>query len=145
VTAAAGADRWPAQLRWSSRSEWEASRRTAYGDDIDEIMSAVSTDPADYASAAELDRAGAELRSVGRDLGAELRQPNAAALSVFSLHWHRARRKASIATIWRLLDRLTAEDRAVVDHAKKVKADRAMANRAADELAAGSRGLLRLL
>lgn len=128
---------------WPDRETWAQHHRTVYADDVDKATETVSSDPADYATKAEILQASAELGEHWRTLGRELREANAAASAVFSLHNHRARRRASIAAIFRLRDALSDDDRAIVEHAEAVKHHRQLVNAAADQLV-GAEGAARL-
>lgn len=119
---------------WPDRATWAQRHRTIYADDLDKVTETVSSDPADYATKAEILQASAELGEHWRSLGRELRDANAAARAVFPMHDHRARRRASIAAILRLRDALSDSDRAIVEHAEAVRHHRQLVNAAADQL-----------
>jgi hypothetical protein len=125
---------------WPNRETWAQQRRTTYADDVDKVVEMVSSDPADYATRAEILQASAELGEHWRSLGRELRVANAAACVVFPMHNHRARRRASIVAILRLRDLLSDSDRAIVEHAEAVKHHRQLVNAAADQLAGAEHG-----
>ena len=120
---------------WTQRDEWAEQRRTPYADDVDQVVEAVSARVADYATPAEITQAYAELRDHWRTLGSDLRAANAAALEVFPLHGHRARRRDSLSVIWKLRDALSDADRAVVERAERTKDCRSLTNQAAGQLA----------
>lgn len=107
------------------RDTWAEQRRTAFADDLDQVVEAVSNATADYATADEITQADIELGEHWRALGRDLRAANGAAVSVFPLHGHRARRRASLAAIWRLRDSLAPADLAVVEAAERIKDHRA--------------------
>lgn len=124
------------------RATWAERHRTVYADDVDKVADTVSTLVADYASNDEITQASTELGEHWRALGRDLRAANAEAVRVFPLHGHRARRRASINTIWRLRDALSPEDRAIVDEAERLKHLRHLINDAQSQLT--DRGRLQL-
>jgi hypothetical protein len=114
---------------WPDRETWAKRHQTAYADDVAQITGAVSTDPGDYGTDAEIQQAVTELRECWNRLGREVRTANDAARRVFLLHGHQPRTRAA------RIDNLSAEDRAIVDQAIITKDHRARVNEAITNLA----------
>lgn len=119
---------------WPSRDEWARNRRTVYADDVDKVVEAVSADPAVYATPAEIAQAAAELGDYWRSLGRQVRDANRDAVAVFPLHGSRNRKRAAVLAFARERDRLSDEDKAVVEHAEALKHHRQLVNSAVDQL-----------
>lgn len=102
---------------WDDRAAWTAKRHQVNEITVENVRNSVSITAADYATAAEIAAAVAELNAAWARAGKAVRAANKAAEAVFPQGWTCADPVARFDAY----EALTAEDRALVDSARELR------------------------